>query len=101
MRNADGSWADWPEKGRLQEWYGCMECNPYQQGWFVPHDVPGMVEIMGGRDKVLADLESFFENTPREFYWNPYYNHANEPVHHVPFLFNRLGARGSRSTGRV
>ena len=92
VRNADGSWADWPEKGRLQEWYGCMECNPYQQGWFVPHDVPGMVEVMGGRDKVLADLESFFENTPREFYWNPYYNHANEPVHHVPFLFNRLGA---------
>ena len=24
--------------------------------------------------------------------WNAYYNHANEPVHHVPFLFNRLGA---------
>ena len=92
VRNADGSWADWPEKGRLQEWYGCMECNPYQQGWFVPHDVEGMVELMGGREKVLADLESFFGNTPREFYWNPYYNHANEPVHHVPFLFNRLGA---------
>ena len=92
VRNTDGTWADWPEKGRLQEWYGCMECNPYQQGWFVPHDVSGMVEVMGGRDSVLADLESFFENTPREFYWNAYYNHANEPVHHVPFLFNRLGA---------
>ena len=24
--------------------------------------------------------------------WNNYYNHANEPVHHVPFLFNRLKA---------
>jgi putative alpha-1,2-mannosidase len=24
--------------------------------------------------------------------WNDYYNHANEPVHHVPFLYNRLGA---------
>jgi putative alpha-1,2-mannosidase len=23
--------------------------------------------------------------------WNNYYNHANEPVHFVPFLFNRLG----------
>lgn len=92
VRNADGSWAEWPEAGRLQEWYGCMECNPYQQGWFVPHDVDGMIAMMGGRDKVLADLESFFENTPREFYWNGYYNHANEPVHHVPFLFNRLGA---------
>lgn len=92
VRNADGSWADWPENGRLQEWYGCMECNPYQQGWFVPHDVQGMAELMGGKEKTLADLEYFFEQTPREFYWNPYYNHANEPVHHVPFLFNRLGA---------
>ena len=24
--------------------------------------------------------------------WNDYYNHAYEPVHHVPFLFNCLGA---------
>ena len=24
--------------------------------------------------------------------WNDYYNHANEPVHHVPFLFNRIDA---------
>ena len=24
--------------------------------------------------------------------WNNYYNHANEPVHNLPFLFNRLGA---------
>jgi len=91
VRNADGSWKEWPEKGRLQEWYGCVECNPYQQGWFVPHDVEGMVELMGGKEKVLADLTSFFEQTPLGFYWNDYYNHANEPVHHVPFLFNRLG----------
>lgn len=90
-RNADGSWAEWPEQGRMQQWYGCMECNPYQQGWFVPHDTDGMVELMGGRDKVLADLENLFEQTPEEFWWNDYYNHANEPVHHVPFIFNRLG----------
>lgn len=90
-RNADGSWAEWPEKGRMQEWYGCIECNPYQQGWFVPHDVDGMVELMGGRDATIADLQSMFEQTPVEFWWNEFYNHANEPVHHVPFLFNRLG----------
>ena len=89
-RLQNGDWEDWPEKGRLTEWYGCVEANPYQQGWFVPHDIDGMVEIMGGKEKVIADLESFFENTPEEFYWNDYYNHANEPVHHVPFLFNRL-----------
>jgi putative alpha-1,2-mannosidase len=64
---------------------------PYQQGWFVPHDVPGMVELMGGKAKVLADLDNLFAKTPDNMMWNDYYNHANEPVHHVPFLYNRLG----------
>lgn len=91
-RNADGTWQDWPEQGRLEEGYGCVESNLYQQGWFVPHDVEGMVELMGGREKVLTDLEQFFEGAPKDFLWNQYYNHANEPVHNVPFLFNRLGA---------
>ena len=90
-RKADGSWEDWPANARTTEWYGCIECDPYQQGWFVPHDIDGMVELMGGREKVIADLDSFFENTPSDMLWNPYYNHANEPVHFVPFLFNRLG----------
>lgn len=91
-RNADGTWKEWPEEGRLKESYGCVESNLYQQGWFVPHDIPGMADLMGGRTKTLADLTNFFEKCPSDFLWNAYYNHANEPVHHVPFLFNRLGA---------
>ena len=91
-RAADGSWLEWPEEGRLREGYGCVESNLYQQGWFVPHDVAGMVELMGGRAKALADLEEFFQNAPADLLWNQYYNHANEPVHFVPFLFNQLGA---------
>lgn len=90
-RNADGEFIPWPAEGRLKEWYGCMECNPYQQGWFVPHDVAGMVSLMGGREKVVADLDTLFAHTPDNFLWNQYYNHANEPVHHVPYLYNRLG----------
>jgi predicted alpha-1,2-mannosidase len=90
-RNEDGSWQPWPKDGRLTDWYGTFETNPYQQGWFVPHDVDGMVALMGGKEKVIADLENFFDKTPKTFMWNSYYNHANEPVHHVPFLFNRLG----------
>ena len=90
-RNADGEWEEWHDSDtRLREWYGCIESNPYQQGWFVPHDVPEMVELMGGEAKVAADLTDFFEKTPDDLLWNLYYNHANEPVHHVPFLFNRL-----------
>lgn len=87
-----GNWLPWPEGGRLEQWYGSMESNAYQQGWFVPHNVPEMVALMGGREKVVADLENFFGNAPENMMWNDYYNHANEPVHHVPFLFNRLQA---------
>lgn len=90
-RLEDGSFAPWPEEGRLKEWYGCIECNPYQQGWFVPHDIPGLTELMGGRERVIADLDDMFAKTPDNFLWNQYYNHANEPVHHVPYLYNRLG----------
>ena len=91
-RKRDGDWENWPEKGRIVEGYGCIESNPYQQGWFVPHDIEGMTALMGGKEKTLADLENFFEKAPTDLLWNNYYNHANEPVHHVPFIFNRLDA---------
>lgn len=90
-KDENGNWFPWPAKGRLEQWYGSMESNAYQQGWFVPQDIEGMVQLMGGTDKVIDDLTSFFENAPDNMMWNDYYNHANEPVHHVPFLFNRLG----------
>jgi predicted alpha-1,2-mannosidase len=90
-RQNDGSFAPIPIKGRLQHDYGCAESNPYQQGWFVPHDVDGMAELMGGREATVNDLDSLFMNTPDNFLWNDFYNHSNEPVHHIPFLYNRLG----------
>ena len=90
-RNADGTWREWnPENSMTEEWFGCIESNLLQQGWFVPHDVAGMVELMGGKEKVINTLDSMFANTPDNMMWNPYYNHANEPVHFVPFLYNKL-----------
>lgn len=91
-KNEDGSWEAWPENARTKEWYGTIESNPYQQGWFVPHDIPGMIALMGGQQEVLDDLTNFFNKTPEHMLWNDYYNHANEPVHLVPFLFNHLDA---------
>ena len=88
-RNADGSWTPW--KSATAHGQGCVESNPYQQGWFVPHDVAGLIELMG-KDYFLSYLTDFFEKTPANFKWNDYYNHANEPVHHVPYLFTYAGA---------
>ena len=88
-RNKDGSWTKWD--GRMRHGQGCIESNPWQQGWFVPHDVYGLAELMGGKDKLGDGLNEFFEATPKHFLWNDAYNHANEPVHHVAFMFAYAG----------
>jgi putative alpha-1,2-mannosidase len=87
-RQRDGAWLDW--KGELEFGQGCTESNPLQQSWFVPHDVYGLISLMG-KERFTSSLESLFENTPKSFGWNPYYNHSNEPVHHIAYLFAYAG----------
>ncbi|WP_220764613.1 GH92 family glycosyl hydrolase [Flavobacterium sp. UMI-01] len=89
-KDSAGVWMEW--KGKTVHGQGCIESNPFQQGWFVPHDIEGLKTLMGGEKAFRNELISFFENTPEDFLWNNYYNHANEPVHHVPFLFNEASA---------
>ncbi len=88
-RTEDGGWTEW--KGKTTHGQGCIESNPFQQGWFVPHDIEGLKELMGGNDAFRDSLITFFEKTPDDFLWNNYYNHPNEPVHHVPFMLNTAG----------
>jgi predicted alpha-1,2-mannosidase len=84
-RNTAGDWIPWLGKTAFGQ--GCTESNPLQQTWFVPHDVAGLIELMGGAEEFSRQLEEMFEKTPDSFGWNEYYNHSNEPVHHVPYLF--------------
>lgn len=84
-RSADGGWMPW--KGRNVHGQGCTESNNYQQGWFVPHDVEGLVSLMG-KDYFEQELVSFFEGADEHFMWGDYYNHPNEPDHQVPFMLN-------------
>jgi len=86
----DGSaqWLPWKEKTGQNQ--GTAESNPYQQGWFVPHDVYGLVGLMS-EDTFVQELTAFFDKTPADFLWNDYYNHPNEPCHHVAFLFDYVG----------
>lgn len=88
-RDSLGQWLAW--KGKTIHGQGCIESNPFQQGWFVPHDIEGLQQLMGGEQAFKDTLISFFEHTPDDFLWNNHYNHPNEPVHHVPFMFNVAG----------
>ncbi|WP_051950929.1 GH92 family glycosyl hydrolase [Actinacidiphila yeochonensis] len=85
-RNADGSW--------MGDQDGCVESTPEQQGWFVPHDIDGLAGLIGGRDAFNTRLNELFEQTPPEAMrtWNDKYNHSNEPVHHLAFMFVYTGA---------
>ena len=63
-KNASGEWIPWQGKG-LAFGLGCTESNPLQQTWFVPHDVPGLIDLMGGAwEEFSRQLEDFFEKTP-------------------------------------
>jgi len=84
-RSADGSWMPW--KGRNVHWQGCIESNNYQQGWFVPHDLEGLISLMG-KEYFERELVAFFEGADERFMWGDYYNHPNEPDHQVPFMLN-------------
>jgi predicted alpha-1,2-mannosidase len=84
----NGEWIPW--EGELTFGQGNIESNPLQQMWFVPHDIEALKALLG-KDRFLAELENLFDRTPRDFPFNDFYNHANEPVHHVPYLFNHTG----------
>ena len=88
-RNEAGDFVPWDGLGSYNT---TIQASVYQTGWFVPYDVPGLVELNGGKDLFLAKLDDFFARTPDFTDWNDYENQSNEPSHLIPFLFNRAGA---------
>ena len=76
------------------------EGNAWQWAWFVPHDVPGLVELMGGEEGFTSHLDSLFtadstiegENVSADISGLiGQYAHGNEPSHHIIHLYNYVG----------
>ncbi len=59
---------------------GLYEGTVWQYRWHVQFDVPGLIELFGGKAKYTENLEYFFDND--------LYNHGNQPDIHVPYMFN-------------
>ena len=62
-RKEDGSWIS-PFDPR-EPYYNFMmkEATGWQNFWLVPHDVQGLINLVGGREKFLQKLDTFF-STP-------------------------------------
>jgi len=82
-RAADGAWLRFPDPRVIDETY-VYEATMWQWRWFVLHDIPGLIELCGGRERFIEDLDFFFAND--------LYNHNNEQDLHVSFLYNPAGA---------
>ncbi|MEN8158366.1 MAG: GH92 family glycosyl hydrolase [Bacteroidota bacterium] len=99
--NRDGSWKT-PFDPRYSEHQNdaYTEGNAYQWSWYVPHDVPGLMELMGGREPFIAGLDTLFatnavlegEHASRDISgFIGQYAHGNEPSHHILHLYNYAG----------
>lgn len=72
------------------------EANAWQYSMFVPHDVHGLMELLGGKQKLELWLDELFttssETTGREQAditgLIGQYAHGNEPSHHMAYLYN-------------
>lgn len=56
----------------------------WQWTWFVPHDIEGLVKLMGGREAFSQKLDSLFTADIGQ------YTHGNEPSHHIIHLYNYI-----------
>lgn len=73
------------------------EGTAWQWTWFVPHDVPGLVGLMGGEEAFVGKLDSLF-TVSSELEGETVsadisgligqYAHGNEPSHHIIHLYN-------------
>jgi len=104
-RHKNGAWR---EPFDPIEWGGpFVEGNAWQWTWSVMHDVPGLVQLLGGQTNFTRKLDGLFtagsevkagtyrgmihemnEMVAQNF---GQYAHCNEPVHHVVYLYDLAG----------
>lgn len=102
-RNIDGKWKEPFDPYQYEN--GFVEANAVQVTWFVPHDLPGLAAMMGGKDKMAAKLEASFKEAAKfnftsgkaqsqeqtEINRRIPINYGNQPSIETAFVFNHIG----------
>ncbi|MBZ4665913.1 GH92 family glycosyl hydrolase [Mahella sp.] len=105
-KDADGQWVeDFDPKlgGGLGGRDYTTECNSWIYTFHVQHDIDGLIDLMGGKEKFAERLDALFT----EQYGKPKYRflgqfpdstgligqyaQGNEPSFHIPYLYNYAG----------
>jgi predicted alpha-1,2-mannosidase len=98
-RDAAGAWRTPFDAHGYVQGGDITEGTSWQYSWYVPHDVPGLIELMGGPARFCARLDSLFVHSVGDTskgvddiqgrigeYW-----HGNEPSHHIAYLYAMAG----------
>nr|WP_321247397.1 GH92 family glycosyl hydrolase [uncultured Psychroserpens sp.] len=76
--------------------FNYTEANSWQYSFYVPQDVTGFMNLLGGKDKLEAQLDELFVAEAETSGRNQaditgligQYAHGNEPSHHMAYLYN-------------
>ena len=99
-RNLDGSWIpDFEPVGTGSNTLGFCESNAAIYTNFVPHDIQGLIDLFGGKERYTAFLNSCFIKASPGNFVTPHGQHAenwvdyeNQPSCQMAHLFNHSGA---------
>jgi predicted alpha-1,2-mannosidase len=80
---ADGKFVQFNPADKLGRQDGFTEGDQWTYLFGAMQDVPGMIEIMGGKEKFIAKLDENFSGN--------HYRHDNEPGHHYCYLYDYCG----------
>ena len=83
-----------PEAGKnFEPVIGFVEGNAWQYRFYVPHDMPGLIQLLGGEKAFIDALNECFDTDN--------YDMANEPDITYPFLYNFVKGEEWRAQQRV
>jgi putative alpha-1,2-mannosidase len=103
-KTLDGKWDK--NVDILEYDHGWEEGNAAQWTWFVPHDVKGLIDLMGGKESFINKLNSSFEKAQAHDFTSGkshdketqkelrrvFINYGNQPSIQTAHLFNYAGA---------
>jgi predicted alpha-1,2-mannosidase len=80
-RYADGHWSEPFDPAKSYDYL--VEGSSAQYTFFVPHDIEGLIRIIGGPKSFKQRLDLVFHNKQ--------YDQGNEPSHHIAYLYDYAG----------
>jgi predicted alpha-1,2-mannosidase len=98
-RDSHGAWRTPFDPHQYVEGGDITEGTNWQYSWYVPQDVPGLIELFGGRAAFTTKLDSLFVYKAKGNFQEPgdiqgnigEYWHGNEPSHHIIYLYAYAG----------